>query len=156
VNPDHALRQARGLMDQHGLQHWEVGFSRGKNVFGETRIMQRKIVISKSHITLNKWPEVQEVILHEIAHALVEEKYGNTVKAHGPEWKAMAHSIGAQQLSARMKGAVTPEARYRGVCKCGIPHARHRLAARAVTSYVCVQCRGPVQWTDTKLGKALP
>lgn len=37
---------------------------------------------------------VREVLVHELAHLAVCEKYGATVKPHGPEWRDHVYALG--------------------------------------------------------------
>lgn len=37
---------------------------------------------------------VREVLIHELAHLAVYEKYGTTVKPHGPEWRDHVCALG--------------------------------------------------------------
>ena len=149
MNVADGMASARALMDEHGLAHWKLELSRAHRTLGQTLLAGKTIRISRSHIQLNDWPTVKETVLHEIAHALADEKHGRYIKAHGPEWRRIAADVGCEQIASTARGHVTPEARYRGVCECGTPHSRHRMPP-AGSRYTCKKCHGPVIWTDSK------
>ena len=86
---DVAIR-ARQMMDEHGLKHWSLYFSHGHRLLGKCAYRNQTIFISRYHAVNHQPEQVNDTILHEIAHALAGFKAG-----HGPEWKAIALRIGA-------------------------------------------------------------
>jgi predicted SprT family Zn-dependent metalloprotease len=157
MDVNEALREGRRLMDEHGLQDWKLALSRATNTLGQAKLNQGTVVLSRTFVELNEWKDVRETVLHEIAHVLVFLKHGNdvNVKPHGREWKNTAYSIGCENVRATARGIVSPERRYRGVCKCGTPHSRQRLAEKDAHLYTCKRCRGPISWTDSQTGRTL-
>ncbi len=83
-------RQARDLMDEHGLEAWTFRFSAAQGRLGECREREKLIRLSRRHAVKGAPREVRDTILHEIAHALAGANAG-----HGPAWKAVANRIGA-------------------------------------------------------------
>ena len=83
-------REARALMDEHGLQEWTFRFSAARGRLGECRERERLIRLSRRHAVNGGPREVRDTILHEIAHALAGAR-----ARHGPAWKAIAKRIGA-------------------------------------------------------------
>lgn len=89
---------ALDLMDQHGLPQrgWVFRWGFGKRRLGSVserihpgRPTQRVLRLSTHLVRLNNESAVREVILHEIAHALVGLKHG-----HGPAWRAQCIKLG--------------------------------------------------------------
>ena len=85
-------RQARALMDEHGLHEWTFRFSAARGRLGECRERERLIRLSRRHAVNGDPREVRDTILHEIAHALAGAR-----ARHGPAWKAIAKRIGAAE-----------------------------------------------------------
>lgn len=82
--------RARQMMDEHGLNFWSLYFSHGRRLLGKCVYRDQAIFISRHHAVNHQPEQVNDTILHEIAHALAGPKAG-----HGPEWKAIALRIGA-------------------------------------------------------------
>ena len=83
-------RQARALMDEHGLEAWAFRFSAAESRLGECREREKVIRLSRRHAVNGDPREVRDTILHEIAHALA-----GAAARHGPAWKAVAKRLGA-------------------------------------------------------------
>lgn len=83
-------RQARGLMDEHGLEAWAFRFSAAERRLGECREREKVIRLSRRHAVNGDPREVTDTILHEIAHALAGAE-----ARHGLAWKAVAKRLGA-------------------------------------------------------------
>lgn len=83
-------RQARALMDEHGLEAWAFRFSAAERRLGECREREKVIRLSRRHAVHGDPGEVTDTILHEIAHALAGAE-----ARHGPAWKAVAKRLGA-------------------------------------------------------------
>lgn len=61
------------------------------------------------------WDRMTGVIRHELAHVVVNEKFGNEVQPHGPEFRDVAES-----LDAPMRGEEPIPYRYKLFCsRCG-------------------------------------
>jgi len=86
----HAIRTlARELMNDHGLHDWDFAFDRAVRRAGACHSTARKITLSSALMVNWAEPEVRNVILHEVAHALAGHRAG-----HGPEWRRIARQIG--------------------------------------------------------------
>ena len=83
-------RQARALMDEHGLEAWAFRFSAAESRLGECREREKVIRLSRRHAVNGEPREVRDTILHEIAHALA-----GAAARHGPAWKTVAKRLGA-------------------------------------------------------------
>jgi predicted SprT family Zn-dependent metalloprotease len=83
---------AKKLMRKHGLlkQGWSFKWDHAKRRYGCCNYTEMTIQLSKYLTRTVTIAEVEDTILHEIAHALVGPGYG-----HGWEWKEMCMQIGA-------------------------------------------------------------
>lgn len=149
---------AKALMAKHGLTDWSFKWTNSKRQFGvchEGGWRGNYIGLSKPITLLNNEHEVNNVILHEIAHALVGNKHG-----HDKVWKAMCIKIGARpERCYSTKDVTQPKMRYVAICgNCGITHQRARKL-KAGTAFSC-RCQISKPWNlrlklnfvDTKTG----
>lgn len=85
------------LMEMHGVDDWRLVISKvplrrekGKITLGFARYSDKTITISENLIKYNDIELIYDVMLHEIAHALVPYY----VHQHGKRWKKKAIEIG--------------------------------------------------------------
>ncbi|MXW15495.1 MAG: SprT family zinc-dependent metalloprotease [Rhodothermaceae bacterium] len=97
-------KQARKLMDQHGLQNWSVGFNGSLRRLGTCNYRKKQILLSQTQSVRRTPAETTDVILHEIAHALAGSDAG-----HGLKWKAIASRIGARPKSCAAESTEVSE-----------------------------------------------
>lgn len=83
-------KEARALMDAHGLEEWTLRFGAAQRRLGACLEQPKIIEIARWHAAHDEPGQVTDTILHEIAHALAGANAG-----HGPVWKAVARRIGA-------------------------------------------------------------
>ena len=93
-------REARDLMDSHGLADWTFRFSAARRTIGLCREKDKVIQLGRHHAANDAPAQVTDTILHEIAHALA-----GTAAGHGPAWRSIALGIGA---TPRASKAVDP------------------------------------------------
>ena len=117
-----AVKRARELMNEHGLEEWHLKLSHGKRRLGSCVYDTRTINLSRHLIRLNTEAEVEDVILHEVAHALAGPRAG-----HGRAWKVEAARIGARPRRCAGPTVRAPKGRWVGTCvTCGVKIRRHR------------------------------
>ncbi len=107
---------AKKLMVEHGLGKWEFKFDNAKRRFGLCSYVRRTIQLSRELTELNVVSEVEDTILHEIAHAL------SPCRAHhGPAWKKVCREIGARPSMYWDDEVVkAPPSKFIGTCpNCG-------------------------------------
>ena len=95
------IRWTRNLMDKYELNHWSISTSHRKSFAGCCRCKHNKITMS-SHDNLTQKHEelIVEVILHEIAHAIICDvvfknklrTYDN-IQEHGKEFDFVCQKI---------------------------------------------------------------
>ncbi len=126
------FERARQLLDLHGLHGWTVKLDRANRRAGACQPRTKTITLSKAILGPAPDAQVDEVILHEIAHALVGGKHG-----HDAVWKAKARSLGIP-AKATLKDAELPAAPWVGTCgKCGATRHLYRSPRRVVSCGKC-------------------
>jgi predicted metal-dependent hydrolase len=80
---------ARGALDQHGKKDWSIGFHATKKNIGLCQYDRKRIMFSSYWLTKLTVVEWNNVILHEVAHALTGPFHG-----HNKTWRDKAHEIG--------------------------------------------------------------
>jgi predicted SprT family Zn-dependent metalloprotease len=123
------------LMKRHGLSQWGFGLNRSKRNLGLCRYAERRIELSAHFVAQHDEPEIRDVILHEIAHALAGHDAG-----HGSLWRAICRAIGARP--ERCGSAKMPMGRWLATCPgCRRQYDRIRRPPRS-RRYMCPAC-GP-------------
>ena len=128
------------LMREFGLTDWRFEFDDAKRRFGcchrtstsryvgdgkfEKVWKDGKITLSRELVLRNEQPQVEDVIRHEIAHALCPPKSG-----HGADWKRMCAKTGANPErcydSEEVEGVESP---FSATCSvCGEVYRRFKL-----------------------------
>lgn len=141
MDVEQARLLARRLIDHHGLSDWSFEMDRAKRRFGCCWRKIKLITLSEPLTKLNELAEVQDTILHEIAHALVPG-------GHTPAWKRKCREIGAKPFRCYSGGEIRlPELkrrfRYVATCRCPIDHFKSR---KPTSIYICRRCRQKLQW----------
>lgn len=129
-------------MEEHGLlvKSWRLDFENCKRSLGRCHYRTKKITLSKWYVELNEEHDVEDTILHEIAHALSYIRHGQAGIGHGYLWKKICREIGATPERVH-KGIVeypNNHFKYVDTCACGITYKRHRLSSRR--GYCCPKC----------------
>lgn len=131
-----AATLARRLMNEHGLTNWTFQYDRAKRRFGMCDHRRKTINLSSHLVALNTVEEVTDVILHEIAHALVGPGH-----KHDAVWKLKCVEVGARpERCYDSKEVNTPGYRWIGMCpNCGHTLGRHRLK-EGTKQLACNRC----------------
>lgn len=83
---------AHDVLDKWGLENWSFQYNkRIKKTLGRCFHYRKLIEISYDYAQSADQKEVEDTILHEIAHALAGPEAG-----HGPIWKRWARELGAE------------------------------------------------------------
>jgi len=131
-------------MEDHGLfdDLWHFDFEYCKRSLGRCHYSLRKITLSKWYVKLNEEDDVEDTILHEIAHALGFIRYGR--EGQGTLWKTICREIGASPERTHKGILEYPNNHYKysDDCICGITHERHRISTNR--KYHCSKCNQPV------------
>lgn len=149
MNRSEVTLLARKLMSQHGVGHIPFKLTGGKRQLGVCRFHPRdhrgvagpakEIGLSSYWIQVLEPSEVEDIILHEIAHAKAGHAAG-----HSMTWRLVARSIGANgdrchtptdAQRARMN-ALVPHA-WVGTCPRGHTREMHRAPTSVRTCALC-------------------
>lgn len=85
------------ILIQHHLRGWTIEFKElDENIFGRCEPGTKTIIITLASFLLLDYPTLLQVILHEVAHALVGIEHG-----HNEVWKAKALEIGSDAIILR-------------------------------------------------------
>lgn len=141
-------------MNLHGLESWSLRLNSRKRVIGLCSYARMTLELSVHLIDTNEWQMVEQVILHEIAHALTEGH------AHDEVWRETARAIGVKNPRSRCDLPVQINGRYQATCDtCGKTYHRHRKSMR-MGQTACPLCcnnfnagkytsRYALTWVDT-------
>jgi len=80
---------ASALLNKHSLNSWRVEYVDNQTIAGSCDYNNKRILLSKNFCKYNKEGIIIDVILHEIAHALVGYENG-----HNKVWKKKFIEIG--------------------------------------------------------------
>lgn len=102
---------AHRLLNQYGLavRGWSFRFDKAVKRLGAANHGRCEISMSRSAAKANDPEFVRQILLHEIAHALLPYRRNDgTVYGHGPEWRRVARELGYRG-AATMGGPPTTE-----------------------------------------------
>ncbi|MGC5617598.1 SprT-like domain-containing protein [Georgenia sp. Z1491] len=135
-------------MAEHGLRGWTVALDRAVRRAGATHFHDRRITLSRHLVELYTEDEVRDVVLHEIAHALVGPRVG-----HGPRWRAAVVRIGGSPRRTTAPDSPSVPAPWSGRCPAGHLHQRYQ---RPRATYLCRRCppalrrSAVIEWTHVR------
>lgn len=129
---------ANVLMDNFGLIEagWTFHLTNAIGHLGQCDYTRKRIEFSRKFLKIPA-TEIQDTLLHEIAHALVGSGAG-----HGPRWKAAAKAVGCrpQRCAApNIQPEKTPYNFYMKCPDCGRRWERYRMRKRNFGS-TCPYC----------------
>jgi len=123
---------AHELIVRHGLVGWSIEIDQAKRRAGVCRYDRKVIGLSAPITRLHAESEVQDTILHEIAHALAGPAAG-----HGPVWAETARRIGCSAQRCVPEDAPRVPGAWVGVCREGHMIERHKRPERVL---MCGRC----------------
>ena len=138
--------RAEHLMAVHlGTGTWSFGFDHAKTRAGQCDFGRKRITVSRHLAVRFSEDDVDQVLLHEIAHAQAGPRAG-----HGPSWRRTAAALG--YTGSRLHdGPIASElAPWVGTCPAGHEHFRYRTPTRPLA---CARCsrrfdtRNAITWT---------
>jgi predicted SprT family Zn-dependent metalloprotease len=157
-------RLARKELDHFGLYRWSFGFSRCVRVFGDATYGLRQIRLSRQFAELNRKKYILNVLLHEIAHALVGARHhhDHVFKAKAIEIGCGAKSLGSiAEQKEFYRHVVRPKAKYYYECPNCHTVFRRQYKRRSIACKKCCHKFNHRKWsakfvmvdiTDTKAG----
>ncbi len=134
---------------EHKISAKQIGyrfeFNNRKKSFGTCYYTQKKISLSLPLCSENLdkiYTNIQNTILHEIAHAFCFYIYGVSLGCgHGSNWKSIAKQIGCNGNRCFDGSKVNmPKSKYTLVCDtCGNQTPKHKLTSR-INKFACGNC----------------
>ena len=114
---------AQTLMSDNGLCDWKFEFDHARRRGGQCRHRDRTITMSRHLVPTWTEEQVREILLHEIAHAMVGSGHG-----HDATWRNQYRALGGN--GRRTHSNATVEAPWAAWCEhCGIVGYYHRRRA---------------------------
>ena len=137
---DRNLDICLNAMEKHGLlrQGWDFTICKTSSIIADCNDMKDVIRMSRMHLELGGEYEVKQVILHEIAHALVGTAHG-----HNHKWKAKARDIGVVDPLSTFSVSYTIPHKVEikcGVCSQVLSRRQRRMNTTRLNSCHCVNC----------------
>ena len=124
---------AETLMAEHlDLDVWSFGFDSAKKRLGVCKYEENLISLSRYFVDLHTLPEIDQVMRHEIAHAMAGSKAG-----HSKKWKDIATRIGYTHLKISGDEIGNATAKLIGVCPNGHTVYRHRKPKSPLSCSKC-------------------
>ena len=129
-------RQADQLLEKYGLTQWRFVYDHANHRAGSCRHDRQLISMAEQFCLTADNAQIEDTILHEIAHALVGVKHG-----HDVVWQAKAREIGCS--AARTHCVSFSQPRYIVSCKqCGTYGVRDKRGKNRV----CKRCLSPITY----------
>ena len=110
-----------------------------KSSLGRTRVDVHKVSLNPLLTSANE-QLLDEVLCHELAHIAIYERFGASVKPHGPEWTALVRQAGFEpRLRHSVTNAELPTATRKFEHLCPVCQTV-RYAKRSMTQWRCESC----------------
>jgi predicted SprT family Zn-dependent metalloprotease len=136
---------ANALLRKHGLADagWTFKWDNAKRRGGACHYNTRHISMSKTLVPMWTDAEVEQTLLHEVAHALAGYE-----AHHGPKWERIARDIGFTRGTRTHSNPTAPK-KWTIMCpKCGQIGQAHRRTRNAYHR----RCGTVVDYVDNSLG----
>jgi predicted SprT family Zn-dependent metalloprotease len=145
----------RRMSAEHGITGWRFQPDNARRRAGNTNYTRRTVSLSRHFVARNSLAQVEDTLLHEIAHVLVGPGHG-----HDRVWQAKHRAIGGDGIRCYDAAEVDmPTPAWVGVCQTNAAHtwARHRLTQKARNGR-CPTCyrggrspdSGRISWTTAR------
>jgi predicted SprT family Zn-dependent metalloprotease len=137
------------LMKQHLSNDWAFSLNMRKYNCGFCD--RRKKLISVNYYFIKSAPlaEIEDTVLHEIAHA-------KTNGAHDYSWKIMCKSLGAKPTRTTDVKFETPSGKWSMSCPtCGWTRDIHKLTRNRRYNCICSKCRKPPVFKNNLTGEKI-
>ena len=131
-----SIFQSRGTLPAG----WVFGFDLATSRAGVCRYAERRIDLSVSYCLAATRAEIEDTMLHEIAHAIVGPRHN-----HDAVWKSKAREIGCAGERCHRVQHSTPK--WVGECGCGQQWFRQTLQRRMMHNRACARCKGTITWS---------
>jgi predicted SprT family Zn-dependent metalloprotease len=116
------------------LPDWSFDFDHARARVGCCHYADRRITLSRHLVLYLTAPEVDQALLHEIAHAKAGAKAG-----HGPAWRQAAARLGYTGRRTMPVPDARAQARWTAACPRGHEYHRHRRPSGKAYCSVCAR-----------------
>ena len=127
---------ARVTMDIYGLQDWKFNFDRRKRTAGLCNFTDKVITISSYFFDAQSLTDIINILLHEIAHAVLGMEHWIRTRHHDIVWSTLAQLIGCD---ARVTVPQFHPYRWFVYCPCGAVR-QGRYIRRQIKKQRCQCC----------------
>lgn len=129
----------------HHVNPTSIGYKfewdNAKNRFGVCRYRRKVIGLSLPLVegNLDNFYQINDTILHEIAHAISFHIHGRKGRGHGDFWKHVASSIGCNAKRCfNVKDVNVPKYKYTTICdNCGNESHARRMGSSEYSCGIC-------------------
>ena len=136
----------------------EVSFDLRGQAAGQMQVRGRQVRLRFNAVLLQRDFDqfLEEVVAHELAHAVVHWRYGGRVKPHGPQWREVMTLFGVTPKRCHDYEDLRPVRRlqrYRYRCGCRehqLTAIRHRRIQRGEREYLCKSCGHRLTWVQDR------
>lgn len=137
---------AREMLDKHGLTGWKVRWDHAKRRAGACHFKSQTLSFSSVLAQIYPAETMQDVVLHEVAHALAGPGHN-----HDKYWKSVARQVGAIPKALLPPDLPQPQANWSGTCpNCGVIRHLHSAPRRVASCGKCSRTfdsRYILQWS---------
>ena len=110
-----------------------------RSALGRTRVDVRRVRLNPILVRTSE-KILEEVLCHELAHIAVYERFGSSVKPHGPEWAIFVRQAGYEprlRISVAGSSTLISDRRFEHLCPvCQTT----RCAKRPMRRWRCASC----------------
>lgn len=87
---NYIVEKTQKLLRSHGINNWNVSFGKRKRALGLTKYSEKTIEYSNHWVPIMKIQAIDELIIHEVAHALTPGA------KHGMNWRMTCLILGGE------------------------------------------------------------
>ena len=111
---------------------------RMRRTLGSYTPSQKQIAISSRLLAMGDEADIRQVVLHEVAHAIVHARFGEKTSAHGREFRAVCAEMGIKPRRHVDVSTEKWQSRVRFLSKCG--HCRVIIVRKRRMRSVRCEC----------------
>ena len=140
---ENALKLARSLMDEFGLKKWKIKINKSRVDCGVCDFDEKTIYFSEYFLKLNRIKQIKDIILHEIAHAILPIEAG-----HSQIWKDKCIEIGCTPERFASVSCKMPEMKWKGKCPNCLELNERHYKPDTQKWFKCLFCeyKGVLKW----------
>lgn len=141
MNETEVIHLGNSLLKEHNLEDWIIDISKTQSCIGQCFYHEKTIKFSKFFLD-NSEEKIKNIILHEIAHALVGPQHG-----HNRVFKNKCYEIGTEASSRTTTLKSDKIINYEVYCSnnCFKPLQRNRMPTKLI-GRKCCKCNKVVNW----------